>query len=546
MDKEKKPVNYPRKIARILLKTILFLLLFVFVIFLLVLTPPVQRFMTTKVENFLENKLKTRVEVGRIAFGLSGDISLTDVYVEDLAKDTLLSGGTIRANLNLLKLISGEILVKDLELKDITAKIKRSLPDRVFNFQFIADAFTTPPAANDTTQSAPVKFAISDISLDNISLTYTDVVTGSDLYAHIGNMSATIDTLDPYTQHFDIPSIIARNVKATMKQVKPMFTPKTPQQDLKEALTPIAMKLSIGSIDLSKISVQYDNDVSAFYTSINIGQLKTDEKLMDLSTNTVHLDQLLLNNSKIAIRLGKKESAEQVVKEVTQEVEAQKQAGWNLRVDKILLDNNRIAFDNDNLPRQNYGMDFAHLLGDNLTFHVENFVMNADSLGGKITKGSFVEKNGFVLEALQGELLYANTQTSLKDLYIKTPGSEIQRNAIMHYASYEALAENFASAQMDIEIVNSRLQVKDILAFAPQLRSNPALSNPNDIWYLHLVGNGTLNQLNLESLKFDGLSNTQINAEGTLTNLMQPENAGGNLVINRFHTTQTDIALFTG
>ena len=546
MDKEKKPINYTRKIGRILLKTILFLLLFVFVVFILVLTPPVQRFMTGKVENYLENKLKTKVEVGRIAFGLSGDISLTDIYVEDLAKDTLLSGGSISANLNLLKLISGEILVKDLEMKNITARVKRTLPDTVFNFQFIADAFTTPTSPNDTTQSAPLQFAISDLSLENINLTYTDVVTGSDMYAHIGNMSATIDSLDPYTQHFDIPSIIARNVKATIKQVKPLVTPESPLEDLQEAAEPVAMKLNLGSIDLSKINVQYDNDVSAFYTNINIGQFKTDEKLLDLSNNTVHLEQVLLNNSKIAIRLGKKETADLLVKEVSQEVEAQQQAGWNVKVDKILLDNNRIAFDNDNLPRQDYGMDFAHLLGDSLTLHVENLVMNEDSLGGKITKGSFREKNGFELDALQGELLYANTQTYLKDLYIKTPGSEIQRNAMLHYASYEALANDFASAEMDIEIVNSRLQVKDILAFAPQLRSNPALANPNDTWYLHLVGNGTLNNLDLESLRFDGLRNTQIDAQGRLTNLMKPESAGGNFVINRLHTSQTDIALFTG
>ena len=545
MDKEKKPVNYPRKIARILLKTILFLLLFILVIFLLILTPPVQRFMTGKVENYLQDKLNTRVDVGRISFGLSGNISLRDIYIEDQSKDTLISGGTIRANLNLFKLFSNEVLVKDLELQNITAKIKRTLPDTVFNFQFIVDAFTTPPSA-DTSQTAPMKLAISDLSLDNIRLIYTDVVSGSDMFAHIGNLTAAIDTLDPYLQHYNISSVIARNVQATIKQLKPLVTPEPESKDIAEAATPVAMKLSIGSIDLSKINVQYANEVSEFYSTVNIGQFKAEERALDLTNNKVWLDELLLNNSRIDIRLGKKETAVLLAKEVKQEVKAEAQAGWDIRVGNIQMNSNRIAFDNDNEPRVRYGMDFNHLLGEELTLHIQDFIMNEDSIGGKILKGSFTEKNGFELQALQGNMLYSNQQAYLKDLYIKTPGSEIRRSAMMHYASYEALAENFPQTQLDIELVDSRVQVKDILNLAPQLRSNPALANPEDVWYFNIVGSGTLNRLHLESLQFDGLGNTVIDAHGTLVGLMEPQNAGGNFIIDRLHTTQTDIALFTG
>src|SRR5215216_2388210 len=256
MEKEKKPINYPRKVARILLKTILFL-------FLLVLTPPVQRFMTGKVETYLQKKLKTKVEIGSISFGLSGNVNLRDVYIEDRKKDTLISGGLIKAHVNFLRLFSNEVEVKDLELQNITAKIKRVLPDTSFNFQFIVDAFTTEKKKlPDTAETAPMKLNISDIALSNINLTYTDVITGNDMYAHIGTMSATIDTLDPYTQHFDIPTVIARNVQARVKQSKPLSKPEPLAKDIADAAIPDPMKLNPGTVDLSKISVQFDNDVS--------------------------------------------------------------------------------------------------------------------------------------------------------------------------------------------------------------------------------------------------------------------------------------------
>ena len=545
MEKEKKPINYPRKIARILLKSLLFLFLFIVFVFLLVLTPPVQRFMTGKVEGFLQNKLKTRVEIGSISFGLSGNVNLKDVYLEDRSKDTLLSGGSLKAHLNFVKLFSNEVLVKDLELQNITAKVKRVLPDTVFNFQFIVDAFA-PATQTADTSAVPMKLDISNISLDNVKIVYADAVTGSDVYAHIGNLTATMDTLDPYTQHFDIPSIIARNVTAKIRQVKPLVDADPISEDLVDAGTPPAMKLNLGNIDLSKINIDYGNDVSAFYTTINLGQLKTKERLLDLVNNKIYFDELALNNSKVAIRFGKKEEAVIVKKEVSQEVEAQKQVGWDIKVASIQLDNNKFLLDDDTKPALSYGMDYAHLSGDSLTLHVEDFVMNQDSIGGKITKGSLREKSGFDLDALTGEVMYAYNHTYLKDLYIKTPGTAIQRNAEMRYASYDALVEDFPKTVFDIEFVNSRVQVKDILVFAPQLRSNAAFNNPDDIWFLNIVGTGTLDHLNFESLQFDGLRNTQLDASGTLAGLTNPQQAGGNFTINRFHTTQTDLALFTG
>ena len=547
MEKEKKPTNYPRKIARIVLKSILFLFLFIVFVFLMVLTPPVQRFLTGKVESYLQKKLQTKVEIGSISFGLSGNINLQNVYIEDKTKDTLVSGGAIKAHLNYFRLLSNEVQVKDLELQNITAKVKRILPDTVYNFQFIVDAFATEQTKKpDTAQTAPLKLNISDIALDNVNLKYTDVITGNDMFAHIGNLSATIDTLDPYAQHFDIPTIIARNVTARVKQIKPLIEPKPLAEDIARATTPSTMKLNLGTIDLSKINIDYSNDVSALYTTFNLGHVKGNERLIDLQNNKIFFDQLTMNNSKMVVRFGRKPEAEVTKQAVNQKVQAQKQAGWDFKIAHLQLENNKLKFDDDNKPALKYGLDYSHINGDSLSLVVDNFVMNPDSVAGKITRGTIREKSGFELDALQGDILYAYNQTYLRNIYIKTPGSQIQRNAELRYASFDALTNDFAKTAFNVNITNTRLQVKDILIFAPQLRNNPALRNPNDIWLVNIVGNGTLNQLNFQRLQFSGLRNTQLDANGTLSGLMNPKQAGGNFRINRFHTTQTDLALFTG
>ncbi|HET7896047.1 MAG TPA: AsmA family protein, partial [Flavisolibacter sp.] len=296
--------SWPRRVARILLKTLLFLFLFIILVFLLILTPPVQRFLTVKVDNYLEKKLQTTVNIGRISFGLSGDIALKDVFIADKTKDTLVSGGAIKAHLNYLKLFSNEVEVKDIELQNIVAKIKRVLPDTAFNYQFIVDAFTSEQAkVPDTAQTPPMKLNISDVTLDNVALTFKDVITGVDMFGHIGYATTTIDTLDPYTQTFVFPSLILRNSMVRMKQVKPLLEPKPLAVDVQEAQAPVPMNLSFGELNLSKVNVQYDNDVSALYSQIKIGKLKVDGRLLDINQNKVYLDELDLANTVADVRL---------------------------------------------------------------------------------------------------------------------------------------------------------------------------------------------------------------------------------------------------
>ncbi|GAC1707277.1 MAG: hypothetical protein NVS9B7_19480 [Flavisolibacter sp.] len=546
MDTEKKHPNYLKKTGRIVLKTLVFIILFILLVFFLIFTPPIQHLLTGKVQHYLENKLHTKVDIGGISIGLSGKISLENIYIQDKTKDTLVSGGAIKAHLNLFKLFSHEVDVKDLELQNITTKIKRLLPDTTFNFQFIVDAFSGKATTPDTSKAAPMKLDISDIALDNVNIIYNDIISGSDVSAHVGTLTASIDSLDPYTPKLYIPSLIVRNVQARIKQNRPLVTPKPIAVDLAAASTPNNTKFFIGNVDLNKISIQYANDVSAIYTLATIGRLKLNGKNFDFLNNKIALDQIALSNSKMVVRIGKTPVARATVREINQKVAVQKTQGWDFRIASIRMDHNTLQFDNDNKAKQANGMDFSHLSADSLSFYADNFIINPDTISLQVTRGTLKETSGFKLSALRGDILYTPKQTALKNFYIKTPGTEIRKNLLFDYASLESFTKNPSNTLVDIDLEESRIQVKDILSFAPQLRKNPALKNPNDTWYLNFIGKGSLNRLVIENLRFNGLKNTQLSASGTLVGLMNPKQAGGNFTIYRFHSTQSDIALFTG
>jgi hypothetical protein len=78
------------KILRIAFKTILIIILVIAALALLILTPPVQDFARKKATAWLTNKLKTKVEIGKIYLGFPKNVVLENVSIEDRKKDTLL------------------------------------------------------------------------------------------------------------------------------------------------------------------------------------------------------------------------------------------------------------------------------------------------------------------------------------------------------------------------------------------------------------------------------------------------------------------------
>lgn len=142
-NKPHKSKNILKRVGSILLKTILIIVLLIVTILILIQTPPVQNFLVKKATAFLEKKLKTRVEIGKIYIGFPKDIVLENIYVEDRKKDTLLSGGRLKIDIAMMKLLDSEIEVNEIKLDEITAKVSRLLPDTTYNFQFIVDAFAS-------------------------------------------------------------------------------------------------------------------------------------------------------------------------------------------------------------------------------------------------------------------------------------------------------------------------------------------------------------------------------------------------------------------
>ena len=541
-----KPVNVTRRsvlarAGRLFLKILLGIFILLLLVIILVQTPYVQNIVRGKAQDYLSDKLQTKVVVGRLYIGFPQTVELHNIYIEDRQKDTLLSGNVLKLNLNMWKLLHSEIAINKVELGGITAKIKRQLPDTTFNFQFIVDAFAGSPAPETAKKDTSVlKMSLDNLLLNKVRLVYNDIVTGNDMEVYIEHSNTLIDKLDPTHMQYSVPLIEMKGVTARVYQNKPLQTPEENTEAIKKIGQPNPLQLALKKIDLSDIRLDYRNNIDKLYSNIALGQFTGDVRTFDLEKQLIQLNDLQLNKTTAAVQIGKPETATVLTKKVEPVIDSAN-AGWRLQVANILLADNNIRFNDDSKPRMAKGVDFAHIDATHLTVEMKDFQYGRDSISGNITKGSLQEQSGFMLNNFHTNFLYANNQAYLKNLRIQTPGSSIQRSILISYPSIEAVTKDLSTLALDVDLSNTRIQVKDILSFAPFLSKQAAFKNPQTVLLINGRIKGTMANLSIPAFQFSGLQNTKVDILGTIKNATDPKKFYADVIIKNFTSSRADI-----
>ncbi len=197
----------------------------------------------------------------------------------------------------------------------------------------------------------------------------------------------------------------------------------------------------------------------------------------------------------------------------------------------VKLDSSAVSFDNDSLRHQKTGMDYAHLGIRQLSLYSDAITYSPDSISGHISKGEFAERSGFRLLRLQTQFFYSDHKAWLKDLLLQTPGTLLRRSASIEYGSLTDMMKKPASTRIDVDLADSKVQVKDILTFAPFLSSQPVLSHPADVWSVNARVKGTLDVLNIERLQFSGIRDLRLDVAGRLVHPMDTKRFQADLTL---------------
>lgn len=532
-----------RKVLKIFAWIIGIIIFLILLVYILIQIPAVQNFAKNKAVAYLEGKIKTKVEIGKFGLDFPKKIVLENIYFEDQRKDTLLYGGKIRVDIALFGLLRNEVNLQYLELNGIKANIYRNYPDTSFNFDYIVKAFASEekeePQPEDT--SAPMKFNIGKIVLKNITAKFKDDESGNNVYFYLGDFNTRIDTFDPDKLIFKIKDINIADINAKIYQYKPLI-------ENKDSISPVAPPsassaaptLELERLSLKHILFNYRNDVSALLAFLKIGELSTHPENINLQTLDVGLEDIVFHNSVIKIGLGKSPEAKETKDVVAAKTDSQLNNPWKFYLAKADFKNNELIYNDNNSKPLTEGFDASHL-------HVKDFVLDADSLNftpavfqGNINQLALNEKSGLTLQKFHTKFYYSDTGASLTNLLLQTDGTTIQDRFIVKYPSIDAISKNIGLLYIDASLLNSKIAVKDILAFMPSYKRNMQAYKVSAI-KLNASAKGYVKDLSIPVFELSGFGDTYVKLSGRLQGLPDTKRAYYNVKINQFSSTKKDI-----
>ncbi len=187
------------------------------VIFLLLLAAvalinysPVQSFLAKRAAVVMSEKLKTRVEVANLRLGLLNKLLIQGVYIEGQSKDTLLYAGEIQVRITDWFIFKDKPVIHYIGLKNAYAHLYRNADSKVWNFEFIEDAFSTPKKSQ-TSESKPIEIDLKKIEFENVRFHMDDHWIGEDMDYDIGYMLVDADGIDFNKKELNIDEISFRN-----------------------------------------------------------------------------------------------------------------------------------------------------------------------------------------------------------------------------------------------------------------------------------------------------------------------------------------------
>jgi translocation and assembly module TamB len=514
-----------KKIPRLILKSLLwiFLCLFSLIIVLLVTIqfPKPQYYLTSKITSYLSQKLNTKVTLAKISIAFPKDVSLTDLYIEDLHQDTLLFAHSLKINLNLLDLLSKKLELKDIGIENLTAHVYREFPDTTFNYSFIIAAFAgdkKEPVQKDTTKKE-FQFSIGDIHLKDVYLSYRDTLGGIDATVLLGELETGFDEFDLGKQKIHLHSIGLKNTTARIAQSQPLKIDTTASQ-------PFAFDIGIKKIDLDQLKFTYTNGESYQDFRTDIGKLLIEADKIDIGKERIALKTVALSESAIVYTLNKTITVDSVAKAVTQKepLTNKKKSNWVITLNQLDLKDNSFAYDNKNTIPLRAGMDFNHLMLRAININSKDIHVAPDKINLVLNDLNLKEDKGLVLKKFSTHLVYDSTHIELDKLNLQTDKSKISHYLGIAFKSIDSIKDSIGSLQTKVDLNNTTIALADILLFQPDLLKNPNLNvDPNTSIRLNCKINGPVDNLSLDQLEVAALDHTLIQLTGKIKHVRDPK-----------------------
>lgn len=528
-----------KKVLKVLAIVVLTILILIGIIIWGLQTPTGQNFLTDQANSYLRKKLKTKLNIEKVRFDVPDWLLLEGVYFADQKGDTLLYGKRLYVDMDMYGLLKGNVGINKIELEGINANIYRTLPDTVFNFQFIADAFASgdEPSPVDTT-AAPMEIRINRIGLRDLNFSYRDAVIGTDAVAKVDSASVEFDKFNPTKSQFHPTKITLLNSGAKVRMYAPLKNESSPSNPSD------SLDLKLGNVNIQQFDWVFTDETSGIKNGVKVGKLEGKINKIYLGGQQVDIKNVNLEDMNAYVEFDKlpKKELPKKTNEPQKPTTATQESGWNVKIEELKLANNALRYDDFNSPALKKGIDYSHLNIQNLNVDLREFIFSSENITGALKSASFKDKSGFRIDELRTNFAYGTQQTYLRNLFLKTPKTLLRDELILKYKNLDELMNDIAKVRLRLKLTNSQVAFSDILLLVPDLSKTPPFDkDPNGILKGTGIINGTVNDMEISKARFSMSGGTVLSLDGHIKGLPDVDKLAVDLQVNELSSTKQDL-----
>lgn len=526
-----------KKALRIMMWLVAGVVLLLLLVVIGIQTRPGKNFVREQAAAFLRQKLQTEVQIGELDYALPKMLVLKRVLLCDETQDTLLYAREIKVDIAMLKLLNNHVRIQQVYLDGVFAHIYRRKNDTAFNFSYIVNAFAAPnanstPAPPDTTTSFTID--LEKLVLQQVRFSMNDTAGGSFMTYEIGNLHLTMKELNPNKMILRLGKLYANNLNAAIIQA-PAYLTDAPDT----GTAPLHLHLAADELHLNNIRFNQQSLESQFFIDVSLGELLVHPENIDLINQSVALRDFTLNNSNVHILM--KPGAAVPAKQVT-DTPAEQDLKWRVKAGNLKLNNINFILNDETQPRLPSGIDYAHLNVQGLVLDANDLRYTTDTIAGTIHQLAAKEQSGLDLRRLKTRFEYTPQGAYLRDLHLQTDNTILQNYAAVRYPSLETLASNPHLMQIELNLQESILGMKDLLTLMPELEANPFFrKHRRGMLRMEARMKGRLDNLKLDRLYATGLGNTKVDMNGTIYGLPDINKLRYNLKIAALQSSKHDV-----
>ncbi len=479
-----------------------------------------------RIETYLNDKLQTLVKINSIDYRLPQWVELNGVLIMDKFNDTLLVGKSLLVDINMLKLLSNDIQLTKINLDSVNLFVQRNELDSNFNYQFLIDAFTAPKDTNAVQK--PMQLTLGTIALNNVGFNYHDAKQKMYYQAKIGRMDANVQKVDLTNQNYQINSWTVGDSRITVVDSSSTKEITAFETSTKE---PIALLLQLGKLGLRNIQLDYKAITDKLYFSTTVDTLQLDNPSLDLAKQSVNVDNLTLNNSRVSFAQGKQPGTSSTA------------AAWKITAGTISLNNNSITYDNNLHKPVKNGIDFNHLQIKNIDLEAKGTNVDGSKFQSNIVSSSLDINDKARIQEVKGSVNLTDSFIRITDARVAANNSRLNTSGTIYFPLVKQNS-NQPDAKINLNISQSYVSYADVLLFAPQLRTQSPLDlRSNERVTIHGNASGTIKQLNFRNLNLSTSSGRfALATSGNLRNLDNPEKIQYQLRIDNFFANKNILA----